>query len=115
MDNQELFNRVAKHLLTQGKKSINPATNRCMYRAPDGCSCAIGCLIPDEAYSGAIEDKSSSHEFVRKAAGLTEENSDLARKLQGVHDSYLVSFWDSQLGIVAESFGLVFDRKGLGL
>lgn len=50
---QETFDRVAKHLLKQNKKSVNGT--QCMYRSSDGLQCALGCLIPDELYVPSLE------------------------------------------------------------
>lgn len=30
--------------------------NRCMYRSPDGNKCAVGVFIPDEMYSGEMDN-----------------------------------------------------------
>jgi len=47
---QELFDKVATHLLTQMRKSIDIHTGKCLYRAPDGAQCAVGCLFEDSDY-----------------------------------------------------------------
>jgi hypothetical protein len=61
MNRQEIFDKVAKHLLTQNA----PATVvydgpdgdvlHCVYRSPAGLKCAVGVLIPDELYHPGIE------------------------------------------------------------
>ena len=55
MDRQEVFDKVARHLLMQGKKSVEGLS--CLYRSADGSKCAVGCLIPDEAYDPKYEGK----------------------------------------------------------
>jgi hypothetical protein len=51
---QAVFDRVAKHLLTQKHQSLS--SFGCAYRSETGGrSCAIGCLIPDSKYDGIIE------------------------------------------------------------
>ncbi len=63
MTEQEIFDRVATHLLKQGRKATELAAIshggdsmlRCRYRTDDGLRCAVGCLIPDEVYTPAIE------------------------------------------------------------
>jgi len=49
MTRQQIFDRAATHLLIEQRK---PAMHqgKCAYHTPNGLSCAIGCLIPDEAY-----------------------------------------------------------------
>lgn len=53
MDKQAIFDRVVTHLLTQKRRSvtITGGVRTCMYRAPNGDMCAIGCLIPDDVYT----------------------------------------------------------------
>lgn len=62
MTKQEIFDRVAKHLIEQGEPSASVKGEGepvCMYRhvAPGGkpLSCAIGCLIPDDEYDERVE------------------------------------------------------------
>lgn len=47
---QQVFNKVVKHLFTQGYASVNKHNGKCMYRNTEGLSCAVVCLIPDEYY-----------------------------------------------------------------
>jgi len=56
MNNQEAFDRSAKHLLTQAI----PATNKkgmCAYRGVNNTKCAIGALIPDDIYNVDMEGR----------------------------------------------------------
>ena len=89
LTNQEIFNKVATHLFTQGKRSFDKKLKVCAYRNDEGLSCAIGCLIPDELYDPAFEG--------RRIWGLMDENYEVKKyfsnvslellsKLQGVHD-----------------------------
>ena len=55
MDRQKIFNKIAKHLLKQNKRSLN-ADGRCVYRGPNGLKCAIGCLIPDKIYNKKMDN-----------------------------------------------------------
>lgn len=55
---QETFDTVARHLFKQGRRAVKgdpDGRSMCMYRAPDGSSCAAGCLIPDEEYDPAFD------------------------------------------------------------
>lgn len=54
MTNQEIFDKVATHLLSQGKRSALGGVG-CAYRGDGGLQCAIGCLIPDELYRYELE------------------------------------------------------------
>lgn len=55
---QEIFDKVVVHLHKQNKQSKvggNSVYTACMYRTPEGLSCAVGCLIPDGMYTARIE------------------------------------------------------------
>jgi hypothetical protein len=51
MNAQEIFNKVATHLFTQGVQAKDEATNKCLYLDQStGHQCAVGCLLDkDEA------------------------------------------------------------------
>lgn len=104
LTNQQIFNRVAKHLLEQNEKSMDEWG--CAYRSPDGLMCAAGCLIPPwvlvpegMAFSGlptAIHDE----------CGVGFQSLALVQTLQGVHDGKAPAEWPESLRYVAEDFGL---------
>lgn len=57
---QEVFNKVATHLFTQGRQAADEDSHglggiSCRYRASDGTRCAVGVLIPDEVYDSEME------------------------------------------------------------
>lgn len=73
---QKVFDRVLNHLRTQGKASSNAAGD-CLYRYSESntgktLSCAIGCLIPDEAYNPKIE-QALADSFRIAAAQIDDE------------------------------------------
>lgn len=55
MNRQEIFDKVATHLLKQNRK-CEDSDEACCYRNK-GMKCAIGALIPDEIYDPVIERK----------------------------------------------------------
>lgn len=63
---QEVFDAVVHHLLTQQAKAADD-DGACLYRGPKGRTCAVGCLILDEDYSGAMEGKGITMISVLKA------------------------------------------------
>ena len=52
---QEQYDATVRHLRDQGRQSWDPVKEMCMYRAPDGCMCAIGPMIPDALYDPSME------------------------------------------------------------
>lgn len=128
MDRQEVFDRVATHLLKQNRKSTkedlsNPgADSRCMYRGVNGLQCAVGCLIPDDKYEerfeGLTPDSDPSSFTIDASRRLAcadfkqmlrevlviENDSDyeFLRCLQRVHDFGDQDSWRRDLARVAE-------------
>lgn len=58
---QETFDKILKHLRTQGHPCmLSTGKGRCVYRNDAGESCAVGCLIPDEMYKPKLEEFSAT-------------------------------------------------------
>lgn len=121
---QELFDRVADHLLKQGERScVDEVAHgdelpkpQCRYRGPNGLKCAVGALITDEAYSPDIEGGAANRGDVRDAllaSGVRldnyEEDGDVIALLAGVqyvHDGREPDQWREALYLAASDFGL---------
>lgn len=87
MNRQEIFNKVATHLLRQGKASLTFGI--CTYRGDDGTKCAIGIFIPDGQYSPYIEGKRvNAAELYSRLPSFILEDLDFARMLQHLHDCH---------------------------
>jgi hypothetical protein len=109
MTNQEIFDKVHTHLLTQRTAAIENGS--CAYRAGTQ-TCAVGALIPDALYTTEIEgasvatlisqgasvatlisqgDTCPHHQLATtlKQAGFTPDQYPLLRDLQRVHDRLL--------------------------
>jgi len=103
MTDQEVFDRVALHLLTQNKKSEYTEAEGtipfCKYRNSEGLSCAVGCLIPDDKYDISIEG--GSVESMKVSMILDDlgfgYNTSLLINLQHIHDSFDVDCWEQEL------------------
>lgn len=116
MTRQEIFDKVALHLLTQGKRSENEYG--CMYRGDEGRMCAAGCLIKEEDYDNDLENKIVSADDVYEAltcSGVFErdiydqEKVELLLKLQDMHDTRNPDIWAIKLRDAAEKFGISAD------
>lgn len=116
MNKQEIFNKVASHLLTQ--KATSSVTTEfgdysCMYRIKGTkLSCAVGCLIPDELYSEEQEGntvssliacypKIAEHLDVQTAADI-----DFLDSLQMLHDRNKPEIWPEILTALAVQYEL---------
>lgn len=97
---QQVFDRVATHLLTQGEPAMQGRD--CRYRGPAGTSCAVGCLLAEEEYDPKLEGVGINGERFNKwftAVGDDEDvrprppsdeyddHRTLLVKLQSAHDS----------------------------
>jgi hypothetical protein len=107
---QEIFDKVASHLLAQGAKAQGE-DGKCLYLAPSGAKCAIGCLIPPEAYKPEIEDKTlgfllGTHCLSESLRLTFAQNYDLLRSLQYIHDHTPVISWSTHLRLTASHFSL---------
>ena len=96
MNQQEIFDKVASHLIAQGKQSLRTTNQQwndqgCAYRGDNGTMCAAGCLIPDEEYKPEFEGRSWTkiQEKIPSLASLASKESDLIGVLQNLHDSYV--------------------------
>ena len=122
MELQEIFDKVARHLLTQNEKAGHadpdaPGEFICEYRDAEGRKCAAGILIPYAAYRASLEGNGIQTPEVARAAGLVDKDEgydlhslprtvDLARSLQLVHDTQPPKEWADALRDVAGKYGL---------
>lgn len=111
LSRQEIFDKVAKHLLGQMQKSqLNigidgESVTICAYRGRDGLKCAIGVLIPDEKYDPIMEDAA----IPLGAIGVDPFDVDtiyMLENLQSVHDTCQPEEWKDRLMAVGKAFGL---------
>lgn len=98
MNKQEVFDKIATHLLTQKRQAFDEKTNGCVYRAPNGDKCAIGCLIPDEFYFSAfeqlfVEDLATAYPSLLSSIGLGEIPVTFLEDLQCIHDNGRPENW----------------------
>lgn len=110
MTRREIFDRVKTHLLAQGRRATDGTIGPCMYRAPDGARCAVGCLISDEAYRPGFEGLGAETRSVLEALRISgvdateEETQWMLIELQKMHDGYMPSEWPAQLDELERRF-----------
>jgi len=109
---QEVFDQVARHLLTQKQRSMGKLYETmtgepvmgCAYRGNDSMMCAAGCLIGDDEYKGSFEDERWG---VLAARGdVPDVHRDLIARLQSVHDTTSPELWVFDLDRVATTYAL---------
>lgn len=105
---QQVFNQVARHLLTQNAKCetlMDGCTEpRCRYRYGT-LMCAAGCLISEGEYEeGKFEGAGWGRlvEWMR----VPGAHSNLIRSLQRIHDNLGAQQWPSELAELAASYNL---------
>ena len=100
---QQVFDQVAKHLLTQKQQAM--LHGNCQYRTPGGLKCAAGCLIADDEYSEDLESNGWGHLTANSRVPVA--HSSLICSLQNIHDEYdPVDSWYPELYDLAENLGL---------
>jgi hypothetical protein len=114
MSAKQIFYKVKKHLLRQGKQSLTRVGGSCLYRSDDGVmSCAVGCLMTDDMYSPDFEgfgvaeledDVMTPIIGVHKAS--REYKLGLLEALQEVHDNYSPYGWADALDAVQERYNI---------
>lgn len=118
---QAVFDKVAKHLLTQNKRAMKDfpgeyPIDRCAYRGDGGAMCAVGCLIPDDVYDPSMEGRSAG-EVMRMLHGVRELASvsqalgvshAMLSALQNAHDNYEPFEWPMELAYIARQYNLSF-------
>lgn len=122
---QEVFDRVAIHLLMQGKRSKDRNGTWCAYRGPDGTACAVGCLIDDKHYQKRFEGVAINNpvlgplmmQSVEVSLGMSlgDKEKHLLFALQIVHDNEQTPAWGYHLSRVADSFNLEKDFLNFAL
>lgn len=119
---QEIFDRVAKHLLAQNGRAtiIYDGRELCAYRGADGKTCAVGCLIRDDKYHSKMEGEGLGNPLVTNAVfsslklrGEKAKVVSLLEALQRLHDFTAPSQWRTGLSTVADLFGLNKDTLGV--
>ena len=123
MNNQEMFDTVVTHLLTQKVRSEGPTPeaaklrglmfndNSCLYRGPGGLKCAAGCLIPDDKYSESMEALAVDGLPFFNELCTTISQMMLLKKLQRIHDNDEPSNWEGYLRELANANNLQFNWK----
>lgn len=127
MNDQEIFNRVYKHLLTQNARAMYD--DICVYRTGSGVSCAVGCLIQDAAYTRTIEGAALARlvasngnpapreralEKALKLSGIQPASYMLLRELQSLHDCEHPRYWKSGLKRIADRYDLSVPKTTQG-
>lgn len=107
---QEVFDQVATHLLTQNKRSYNEELATCAYRSPDGLKCAAGCLIADEEYDLRWED-ATWITLSRERGVVPSTHACLIEELQRIHDNVELDEWSYHLESLAKEHELEYNQE----
>lgn len=125
MTGQQIFDRVATHLIRQGRRSL--VAGICVYRGADGTRCAIGALIDDNLMAALNERTSGAANTMGLCSLLNDERiKDLTTpllptdmtpaageyflgELQDIHDNQYRcdrQMWPHELRRLADNYGL---------
>ena len=110
---QTIFDKVAAHLLAQGRPSLSDNELECAYRGENGLRCAVGYLIDDAHYRVYMEGRSVQDDSVLRAVKsslgllhLPARTADLLGDLQHLHDLTPPDEWREGLKELARQYDL---------
>lgn len=83
---QETFDMVVQGLASQSWERSDRGSIPCYYRGLEGRKCAVGWLIPDEAYTDDMEFRSVRDHDMQLL--LREHDLDLLLELLNLHDDW---------------------------
>jgi hypothetical protein len=109
MNEQEVFDHVSRHLLSQGRKSVTvepDGVQGAAYHGQYGDMSAIGCLM-DEMDANRLEGRGWAG--LVQLGYVPDANYDLLMELEWIHDNAPVWSWAERLWRIAESRGLEFN------
>lgn len=99
----EIFTEVSKHLSTQNRRSVG-VEGDCLYLAPNGDKCAVGCLIKPEFYKPSLEYHAMhsatpelSMALLNSGISDDQETVELLTELQHIHDNEPIICWKDEL------------------
>jgi hypothetical protein len=97
MKSQEIFNKVAVHLIKQGIASHDQVSG-CLYRGPNGTKCAVGAIMPDSVYRKGMETSGIGALIQNfKLPNWIIDNENLLSELQMVHDNRAATDYEGHL------------------
>lgn len=112
---QEIFDIIVTHLRQQGRPAFRDGdAERCAYRNAEGLRCAVGCLIPEDAYDPIMEGhsigtvmKAAESKGFQDFANEIMRHAELLKRMQLVHDMVHPESWEDKFKLIAEEFHLV--------
>jgi hypothetical protein len=107
MTNQEIFDRVARHLLQQGAPAIRQGRPVIQTRRYPVRKSAIGCLIEEGRYTVVCELTPASREALLQRSGINlAESGELIEELEKIHNCECSENWLTALQSIANEFNL---------
>lgn len=111
---QTMFNKIAKHLLKQGRAATSD-DGQCLYRDPHGNMCAVGCLIPERQYHEDMEASMPRARVFSIAAGgnvkYRQHEFEFLQDCQSAHDEDLcyegMQAWAIEMLRLAGKYNLI--------
>jgi len=113
LTNQTAFEQAIIGLFEQNEKAYDPDEDRCWFRAPNGCKCAVGFIIPDDIYHPEMENyhpSSLKKRYPELEAYWRDVDDDLLSELQDIHDFYTPDRWREKFEHTARSWNLTLEK-----
>jgi hypothetical protein len=110
---QEVFDHIVGALRKQGERSMgisksNPDIIVCKYRGMGETKCAVGHVIPDDAYSESIEGHTVGRLLDDPRLSHLRPYQSLLISFQGLHDSGEPEEWEAGFFTIAANYELTY-------
>lgn len=108
---QEMFDHVVKHMLTQMSHAFTRRIANCRYYGENGKKGPVGCLIAEEHYDTSMEGLCPSSGNILNAVELSgwPANEEYLVELQRIHDRGFPEFWEEWLREFAAKHSFAFN------
>lgn len=99
---QQIFNKVARHLMKQGK------AKRKQLVCDDGTRCAIGCLLPENLHdrSGIVLSYNNYPQRLIEQSTRSLKKQFMLEDLLVLHDNCKEDTWPEELLAISQEYGL---------
>lgn len=99
---QQIFDKSARHLLKQNKRSYDHGRAMCLYEGPHGLGCAAAPFLQPSrraAMDSLQTDAPGGTAWLNlfESGWVPAKNRKLVAELQGVHDDHMPDAWPQEL------------------
>jgi hypothetical protein len=106
---QQVFDQMAVHMLTQNQRSFMDDNETCAYRNGHELMCPAGCLFSDEEYKKIKPDDRGTWRTLVENELVPSYHCALISDVQSIHDQHEPHEWLTRLQGVIQRYGFSRD------